>query len=185
VLLWPSSLLPLILAVWAVTQDAVLLMPVRSHPSSSLSLGHRPGSCLSVGCWTSRRSVGGTLPKKSFLRGPLRCCCGPSSLSPPVVLSLALLWAVVPLATCCLYSTLLWAIVPLNTSFSFFVWLWAVVPPSNFYLPLSTAPYCLFFFQVSDSICNACIAAYDCTFPPPPPIRHIHPQMTESPSSVC
>jgi hypothetical protein len=28
-----------------------------------------------------RRSVGGTLPKKSFLRGLLRCCCGPLSLS--------------------------------------------------------------------------------------------------------
>ena len=40
------------LAVWAVTQDAVYLVPVRSYPSSSLSLGRRPGSCLSVGRWT-------------------------------------------------------------------------------------------------------------------------------------
>jgi hypothetical protein len=77
----PSSLLPLILAVWAVTQGAVFIVPVRSHPSSSLSLGHCPGSCLSVGHWTRRRSVGGTLPKKTFLCGPLRCCCGLSSLS--------------------------------------------------------------------------------------------------------
>jgi hypothetical protein len=66
---------------WAVTQGAVFIVPVRSHPSSSLSLGHCPGSCLSVGHWTRRRSVGGTLPKKTFLCGPLRCCCGLSSLS--------------------------------------------------------------------------------------------------------
>jgi hypothetical protein len=51
--------------VWAVTQDAVYLVPVRSHPSSSLSLGRCPGSCLSVGRWTRGRSVGGTSPKKS------------------------------------------------------------------------------------------------------------------------
>ena len=52
-----------------------------------------------------------------------RRCCGPSSLSPPVVSSSALLWAVVPLATCCLYSTLLWAVVPLVTCRPFFFYI--------------------------------------------------------------
>jgi hypothetical protein len=173
-------------------------VPVWSHPSSSLSLGRRPGSCLSVGHWTSRRSVGGMLPKKSFLHGPLRCCCGPlslSSLMPGIVVGhrpsrhlLSRLWhccGLLSLSPPVVFTQHCCGLLSLSSPhFSFFIWLWAVVPPSNFYLLLSTAPYCLFFFQVSDSICNACIAAYNCAFPPPPPTQHIHPQTTESPSSV-
>jgi hypothetical protein len=41
------------------------------------------------------------------------------SFFPSRHLSSALLWAIVPLATCCLYSTLLWAVVPLVFSFFF------------------------------------------------------------------
>jgi hypothetical protein len=66
-----------------------------------------------------------------------RRCCGPSSLSPPVVSSLALLWAVVPLATCCLYSTLLWAVIPLVTCHLFFN---IIVHYSYFFLMIPLHP---------------------------------------------
>ena len=49
-------------SVWAVTQAAVCLVPVWSHPSH----------CLSVGHWTRRSlSVGGMLPEKLSSCGPL------------------------------------------------------------------------------------------------------------------